>query len=390
MKLSEGYQTLCYFTRGVNGFMPLNPQYLAFFLLLAAPMGNAAEVERRFHTMGTELNLTVQAPDRAAALAASDAAFGAVHDAEQRLSTWIPDSELSRVNLTPAGEERRLSPRLARDLAGALEGWRATAGAFAPGVGALVKAWALRTGGRRPDAREIDEARASASADTVSLQGNRIVRRDDGFLFEEGGFGKGVGLDDAMAALAATEANGAVLDLGGQVAVWGDVVSDVAIADPRRRDEIALRMLIARGSIATTGNSERGIVVEGERLGHVLDPRTGRPSADFGSLTVWAEDAATADCLATGLYVLGPEQALCWAAGREDVALVAVRETPQGLEALASPQLRDRLTGVADDLVLRFPAVSETCAEPTELDASFIFIPRGRAWGTGVQGVPGN
>ncbi len=373
--------------------MPRNTHFSAIALLLAAQMGSPAEgpaVERRFLTMGTELNLTVQAPDRTAALAASDAAFRAVREAEQRLSTWTPDSELSRVNRTPAGEEFVLSPRLARDLAGALECGRLTAGAFAPGVGALVRAWALRTGGRLPDPEQIDEARASASFDAVSLQGNRIVRLHEGFLFEEGGFGKGAGLDDAMSALAATEASGAVLDLGGQVAVWGGVVSDVAIADPRRRDEIALRMSVRRGSVATTGNSERGIVVDGERLGHVLDPRSGRPAADFGSLTVWAEDAATADCLATGLYVLGPEQALCWAAGREDVAVLAVRETPYGLEALASPRLRDRLTGVAGDLVLRFPATPAACAQPTRVDASSIFMPRDRIRGTGVNGVSGN
>jgi thiamine biosynthesis lipoprotein ApbE len=195
----------------------------------------------------------------------------------------------------------------------------------------------------------------------VTLTGKRLTRRSDRFLFEEGGFGKGVGLDDAMATLASTDATGAVLDLGGQTAVWGAAASEVAIADPRRRDRIVLRLDISHGSVATTGNSERGIVVDGKRLGHVLDPHTGRPAADFGSLTVWTDEAANADCLATGLYVLGPEAALCWAAGRDDVSVVAIKTTESGLQALASPALEDRLRAVVDDLALRFVESFPAC-----------------------------
>ena len=65
--------------------------------------GPAIDVERRFHAMGTELRITVQAPDRAAALGASEAAYRSVQEAEQRLSTWTTDSELSRVNQAPVG-----------------------------------------------------------------------------------------------------------------------------------------------------------------------------------------------------------------------------------------------------------------------------------------------
>jgi thiamine biosynthesis lipoprotein len=323
--------------------------------------------------MGTELNLVVKAPTRMAALAASEAAYRAVGAAEERLSTWTERSELSRVNDAQIGESIRISPLLARDLAGVLECSRATGGAFAPGIGVLVQAWGLRSGGRLPDAQEIEEARSAALLTNVRLTGTRIARLNGHFQFEEGGFGKGVGIDDAMAALAATDATGAVLDLGGQVAVWGGLESDVAIADPRRRSRAALRMRVQHGSVATTGNSERGIVVDGRRLGHVLDPRTGRPSPDFGTLTVWADDAATADCLATGLYVLGPEEALCWAAGRDDVAVVIIKETRRGLEALASPVLEAQLTVVADDLVLQFPAAWPNCDTNAERRTTHAF-----------------
>jgi len=338
-----------------NLIFPRLSHFLVLGLLSAGLVqADSRRIERRVRVMGTELSLVVDAPDRAMALEASEAAVAALSDAEARLTTWTEESELSRVNSSPPLEEVRLSPRLARDLEAALACAHATDGAFTPGIGALVQAWGLRSGGRSPKAREIDEARAAVSPANATLTGNRLVRLHDRFVFEEGGFGKGAGLDDAMAALDLTDATGAVLDLGGQVAVWGDAISNVAMVDPRHRDRVVLRMSVSRGSIATTGNSERGIVVDGRRMGHVLDPRTGRPSLDFGSLAVWADKAATADCLATGLYVMGPEAAWSWAAGRDDVALVIIRETRRGLEALASPALEGRLTAVVNDVTLRF------------------------------------
>jgi thiamine biosynthesis lipoprotein len=106
--------------------------------------------------------------------------------------------------------------------------------------------------------------------------------------------------------------------------------------------------------VATSGSSERGIVVDGERLGHILDPRTGRPSGDFGSVTVWAPDAFTADCLSTALYVMGPDAALAWAATHPGQSVVVVRQEDGTLTATATPDLRDRLVTVAEEVVLNW------------------------------------
>ena len=109
-----------------------------------------------------------------------------------------------------------------------------------------------------------------------------------------------------------------VLDLGGQVAVYGTSVP-VGFADPGDRGALADEsggLLLTGGSVATSGHSERS--------GHLLDPRDGQPAADFGSLTVRASSAALADCLSTGLYVLGPEAAVAWADDREDIDVIVL------------------------------------------------------------------
>src|SRR5262245_26392913 len=96
---------------------------------------DTGRVERRLAAMGTWLELSVRAGDRAAALAGSERAVRALEACEARLSTWRDDSELARLNRAPVDEWQELSPELAADLARAREFWLATGGAFDPGLG---------------------------------------------------------------------------------------------------------------------------------------------------------------------------------------------------------------------------------------------------------------
>lgn len=327
----------------------------------AAPPHPPERIERRLSLMGTSLDIAVDAVDRATALAASEKAVAALEAAEARLSTWRIDSELARLNQAPAGEPVELSEQLAAELTTIRHWWKETGGAFDPGVGALIRAWGLREGGRRPSGDELRAAMTAGGLQRLRLDGRTAVRERAGMLVEEGAWGKGAGLADALAALAETPGvERATLDLGGQVAVFsrdgdrGVRPWKVPVADPRQRDRAVVALTIDRGSVSTSGNSERGIVVEGRHLGHILDPRSGRPAADFGSLTVWAADPLTADCLSTGLYVMGPEGALAWAASHPGIEVVVLRLREGKLEALATPHLDGKIEVLADDVSIRF------------------------------------
>jgi thiamine biosynthesis lipoprotein len=303
--------------------------------------------------MGTSLEIRVEAADRERALLASERAVESLEAAENRLSTWRDDTEMARLNAAPAGQPVPLSPALARDLEAARRCWEETGGAFDPSVGRLVRAWGLREGGRRPAPAELTDAVAAVGLQALRLRPGSAVRERDSLLLEEGGFGKGAGLADALSALASDPAvSRALLDLGGQVAVVGrdEYRWAIPVADPRRRDRPVVALLVDGGSVSTSGNSERGIVVEGRHLGHILDPRTGQPAPDFGSLTVWTADPLRADCLSTGLYVMGPEAALGWTARHPGVEVVVLRPDGKRLKALASPGLKDRLEVLADDV----------------------------------------
>ncbi|MFQ5749404.1 MAG: FAD:protein FMN transferase, partial [Planctomycetota bacterium] len=112
---------------------------------------------------------------------------------------------------------------------------------------------------------------------------------------------------------------------------------------------------VPHGSLATSGNSEHGIEVGGRRFGHLLDPRTGRPAPDFGSVTVWAPDALTADCLSTGLFVMGPRPALAWAHAHAGIEIVVLETTPDGdLRATATSGWKGRIEPLTTGIPLTF------------------------------------
>jgi thiamine biosynthesis lipoprotein len=326
----------------------------------ARAAGGAAVVERRLAVMGTTLALRLEAADRAAGLAASERAVEAIEAAEARLSTWRRDSELARLNRAPAGAAFPLSPALAADLRDVLAWARATGGAFDPTVGPLVRAWDLRGRGRVPAQGELARAVAATGFGGLELAAGAAVRRRPDIVVEEGGWGKGAALRDALAALDRAPEGGAaraLVDLGGQVLVWSARGAGagwrVDVADPRRRDRPVVALAIDRGSLATSGNSERAIEVGGRRYGHLLDPRTGRPAPDFGSLTVWTADPLAADCLSK-LYVMGPERALAWAAAHRGVEVLVL--APEGggrIAARASRGLAGRLTALVPEVRLQ-------------------------------------
>jgi FAD:protein FMN transferase len=297
-------------------------------------------IERRLGLMGTWLTLEVDAPTRAAALAASEAAIEALEAVDARLSTWRDDSELAALNRAPVGQAFELSSELRADLEIAREVYERTRGAFDPGVGGLVAVWGLRTGGRRPDAAEIASACVPAGFAALEFHPRSVVRTHAALVLEEGGFGKGAGLDAACRALRAARVQRAIVDLGGQVAVLTDGESSVQwdVAHPRQRELAIVRLELREGSLSTSGNGERGIEVDGRRFGHLLDPRTGSPAPDFGSITVWAADATRADAYSTGLYVLGPEAALDFARSQDDLDVLVLETLPDG-------GLRARATG---------------------------------------------
>ncbi len=325
-------------------------------------------VERRVESMGTTLDLVVRMKYREQALTASEEALAELQRVEALLTTWKPGGELERVDTAPAGKPVAVSDELARLLADVFAWTPRTDGAFDPTVLPLVRAWGLRAGGRIPSADELAAARAATGIGRfrIDVPGRAVTRLTARAGIDEGAWGKGYGLDRAARVLAKAGVRSALLDLGGQVCAVGYDTSEkpwrVPVADPRDRQRTVAELGLVDRSASTSGDSERSRVVAGRRIGHIIDPKTGEPAPDVGSVTVIAPTGLVADVLSTAFFVLGPERGLALSdelrrRGIEQEALFLV-VSGDHLEASASP-------GVASFVLTADPKAVRGLMTPT-------------------------
>ena len=285
-----------------------------------APLPQPVRVERTVFLMGTVATFVAEALDRDTALAKLERMVRVIEETEAELSTWRDDSVLGGVNRQPVGESAPLPDETCRLLARVADWHETTGGAFDPAVGNLIDAWGLRGAARQPDDALLEAARAASGLEHLVLDTQTCaVTRRAAVILDAGAFGKGEALDRVREA--ERDRPGAwFIDFGGQMAVSGEAAGGawpIGVAHPARRDIPVLDLQLAAGSLATSGGSERDLLLDsGVRIGHIIDPRTGRPVARAASVTVWHEDAFTADVLSTTLYVMGPGEGLAWAEAR--------------------------------------------------------------------------
>lgn len=295
--------------------------------------------------MGTSCSLTVLSDDRQISLETVEQFIRVLEDAERELSTWREGSALTSLNRQPVGAPFEAGLGLSR-LLSKLRYWVSeTGGAFDPGVGALIEAWGIRSGGRYPSEPELIKARLRSGMRLYQIDAPAgLITRTADVIIDCGAFGKGEALD-RLHSTGSVNNSSWLVNLGGQVAVqgirprtdgWG-----VNIAHPRFRERPALNIRLASGSLATSGGSERDLKVSGRKVGHILDPRTGRPLEFAGSVSAWHESALIADILSTALYVMGPDVGLEWAEFR-GLAACYLLPTQNGIECRATRDFRER------------------------------------------------
>jgi thiamine biosynthesis lipoprotein len=264
--------------------------------------------------MGTVLQATVLAADPARAHAAAEACFALGAELEAVLTTWDAASATSRMNASAGTGPFAAPPHLARLLVESARLSRETGGTFDPSVGPLIELWsAAARAGRLPAQRDVDAARRRVGIERIRVDAAGNVVLEPGMAVNFGGVGKGFALDRMREELAARGIANALLDFGGS--------SWLALGAPD--DAPAWRVLLRDGrggfagavtlrdaSASFSDSFGEWSEIEGRRLGHVIDPRTGWPIAEPRAGFAVARDGTTAEALTKALLVLGPAEAL--------------------------------------------------------------------------------
>ena len=300
----------------------------------AAAAGGPVRREEARYLMGTLVHVAAEAADAPGAAAALAAAWTALERVDSLMSTWRDDSDLARVNAGAAAAPVVVDPETAGLVAAALDLAAASAGAFDPTVLPLMRAWGLRGGEpRRPPADELAGLLAVTGFHlvTVDTLASTIAFARPGVALDLGGIAKGHALDRARAAMLSAGAAGGLLDLGGNLLVFGSAAGDsVAVVAPDDPGRTVAALAFGAGAVATSGQYERFVEIDGQPHGHILDPRSGLPVARAGSATVAASTGRLADALATAVFVLGPELGPAFAARFPGTTCVLVESDGDG------------------------------------------------------------
>jgi len=289
----------------------------------AAPTSTStrASVRLEGETMGTTYHITVVVPSSQATAVEGikpdiDRALEKVND---QMSTYRPQSELSRFNAHQADTPFEVSAATARVVERALEVGKLTDGAFDVTLGPLIALWGFDRNGRRtspPSAEEIEAARARVGLDRVSVEGYALRKSRPDVEVNLSGIAKGHGVDVVYDLLAARQLTDYMIEIGGEVRVRGlnakgeawtiGVNVPKSDADPTA---VLRAVPLSGGAMATSGNYRNFFEAGGRRYGHIIDPRTAAPvSHSLVSATILAPDCTTADALATAALVLGEEK----------------------------------------------------------------------------------
>jgi thiamine biosynthesis lipoprotein len=261
----------------------------------------------------------------------------------QALSTYRPDSALSRFNDDDRGEWMDVDPELAAVMAYALSLSEASGGAYDITVGPLVNLWGFGPDPathRVPDANAIAKAKARVGWRKVEVDeaGSR-AHKQPGVRVDLSSLGKGRGVDRVAEYLDSQGVANYLIDLSGKLRAHGhnsaggawlvaierpvaDATSDSSVVEP---EVVTLR----DSSVATAGDYRRFFEIDGRHYSHIIDPRTGEPVTHRTvSATALDITCMQADAWATVFMVMQPDAALALADARSLKALLIARTSP--------------------------------------------------------------
>ncbi|MFM1885543.1 MAG: hypothetical protein RL026_700 [Pseudomonadota bacterium] len=300
----------------------------ALLLILCAPAAQAEWLYREAAIMGTRCAVEVWAAEAARGEQAIEAVFADMRRIDRLMSTYRPDSELSRVNAEAATRPVPVSQELYDLVATAQQYSALSQGAFDITYASVGYLYDYRQR-QRPDDAAI--AAALPGVDYRQLKLDPVARTiafgRPGMRIDLGGIAKGHAVDRGIAILRQHGFGRAMVNAGGDTRVAGDRFGKpwmVGIRDPDRSDRVVLRVPLQDAAFSTSGDYERYFDEGGERHHHIINPRTGRSPHALRSVTIIASNATRTDGLSKTVFILGAEAGLRFINAQPDADAVVI------------------------------------------------------------------
>ena len=310
----------------------LAPLLAAASLLACSAAPEPRLVEDVRVTMGSELRLSAWTADEPRAAAAFEAVFGEFERLDRLLSVWRSGSDVARLNAAAGGRPVPVSSETVQVLTAARQVSELTDGKFDVTFAALSGLWRFDhdQDGAIPEAAEVGARLPLVDYRDLVVDpraGTAHLARE-GMRVHLGGIGKGYAVDRAAVLLRDRGIRDFLIQSGGDLYVAGtrgERPWRVGVRDPRGpADQSFAAIDLGDATFSTSGDYERAFVRDGRRYHHILDPDTGEPASRSRSVTIVARNAALADALSTGVFIMGADEGLALLERLPDVEGVIV------------------------------------------------------------------
>lgn len=301
-------------------------------ILVSCTRETPKKFEETRSMMDTYVRVVVYA-DEPTAQAAISAAFTRMEEVVNIASTFDENAEAFQLNQD--GYIIDPSPELLELIRMSIDYNRLTDGAFDVTCQPLLDLWSFKQGADKQfweldnatQQSAINEAMRLVGSDKIIIEDNKISFKEEAMQITLGGIAKGYAVDEALKVIKNMGIRYALVDAGGDLATLGAKPSgelwDIALANPDDTSQCLATFGVADKAVTTSGNYMRYFDPEA-KVGHIMNPRTGYSASDCISVTIVANDCTQADALATGVFVLGPEDGLALVESLDDVECLIV------------------------------------------------------------------
>ena len=277
--------------------------------------GEFALVRVARRAMATNFEIAIPSGSHPDPISAATDALDLIDVLEDQMTVYREHSEVSRLNTLASESPVQIEAELFNLFAQCAIWTRETDGAFDIATGALIKAWGFfQREGRVPSARKRIAAMARAGFKHVILNPERktVKFRHAGIELNLGAVGKGYALDRAATLLRERWGVRTALLHGGGSSVYAighppgqERGWPVRLRHPFEPENSLGTVWLRNCSLGTSAATFQFFEYKDQKLGHLLDPRTGWPAAGTASASVIASTSAEADALSTAAFVLG-------------------------------------------------------------------------------------